>query len=358
MKKLLAIIITLVIIGGISFGLITFVNERNKEEKPEDKPIVSVPKEEPKEEPKPVEPPVEKPKPKPNPKPNPKPSNPNIKNPTVRKPKNVSDTAWACMISDDATFNKQVQPDYNSIMTQIKKYDVNVYYHNLADNNKVLYRENVSHYAASTVKPAAALYYYEKAAKGEIDLDKTYKFTQKYWDRSVRKRLELDSNQTLRNLIKYSMIYSDNGAHRLLVDIIGFDKLNKYVDAKMGVGNRFFPNTYFGNITAVEGNILVNELYKFIDENGALGQEMKSYMLDAILNQLKIKGVPAAHKYGWWKKDFHEIGIIYDEYPYTIVILSKYGENDAFKTQVKKLHTKIYDYHAKYISQKKAYCGA
>lgn len=366
-KKSIYSIIVLALLGVLTYTGIFIFKKPVQVEKPQEKPSVSVPmekpKEEPKEEPKPVEPPVQKPKPepekpKPAPKPNLKPANPNIKTPTIRKPNNVSDTAWKCMTDEnDVTFNEIVQADYNSVMAQIKKYEVNVYYHNLVDNKKVLYKENVSHYAASTVKPAVALYYYELAAKGEINLEKKYKFTKKYWDRSVRKRIELDSNISLRTLVEYSMIYSDNGAHRLLVDIIGFDKLNEYVNNKMGVGNRFFPNTYFGNITAKEGNILVNELYKFIDENGKLGQEMKGYMLDAILNTLKIKGVPAAHKYGWWKKDFHEIGIIYDEYPYTIVILSKYGENEAFKKEVKNLHTKIYEYHATYIAKKKAYCG-
>ena len=67
-----------------------------------------------------------------------------------------------------------------------------------------------------------ALYIYTKAAEGQINLDDTITYLSKYkvsYSAGVSKH-KVGSKIKIRDLVKYSVIYSDNSAHQMLVSYI------------------------------------------------------------------------------------------------------------------------------------------
>ena len=50
------------------------------------------------------------------------------------------------------------------------------------------------------------------------------------------------------------------------------------------------------------------------------------------------------HKYGYWDDVFHDTGIVLDESPYIVVILTNEGENN-YEEIINKLSEKLYDYN-------------
>ena len=50
------------------------------------------------------------------------------------------------------------------------------------------------------------------------------------------------------------------------------------------------------------------------------------------------------HKYGYYGAYFHDVGIIYSDNPYLVVILTKHG-NGNFQSVVKDLSKKMYEFN-------------
>ena len=49
-------------------------------------------------------------------------------------------------------------------------------------------------------------------------------------------------------------------------------------------------------------------------------------MLNTRRNKLNFDDITYAHKYGSWDEYFHNIGIHYGDYPYTVSVLTTKGE--------------------------------
>ena len=83
-----------------------------------------------------------------------------------------------------------------------------------------------------------------------------------------------------------------------------------------------------------------------------LGQIEYMQQNDLELPDLQIQ---AAHKYGQYSEFYHDIGIVYDEHPYVIAILTKEGNKD-FESIVKDINNHIYKLHTMYNENRKKYC--
>ena len=75
-------------------------------------------------------------------------------------------------------------------------------------------------------------------------------------------------------------------------------------------------------------------------------------MIDTMTNDFyssinKKLDVNVAHKYGKWENYYHDVGIVFDDNPYTISIFTK-SANDDYTELVGKLSLMIYEYHSKY----------
>ena len=249
--------------------------------------------------------------------------------------------------------NEEINVYINELNGLLSKYNVSVYYYDLNKGFNYSYKVDDTYYAASIVKVIPALYVYEKAAKGEIDLDKTLTYNANYnYDNSAYfDSTRFGTKVSLRNVIKYSLIYSDNSAYMMLVDYIGSNTLKEYAKA-MGV-NSYMDTDKFGHIKAQEAINIIKKTNELLSLNTSLTNELKGYMIESDKNYLGFedKGIKAATKYGESYPNYHEIGIVYDENPYGIVILTRDMGKD-YEKEIKEISSKIYELHRKYYTNR------
>ena len=238
------------------------------------------------------------------------------------------------------------------------KYKISVGYKDLDMGYAYYYNENQVYYAASSVKILAVLYLYNEASKGNLDLETTLKYTSKdRWSASPEmSKVKFGTSLSLRTLSKYTLTVSDNTAYQMLVRYIGRKNIIEF-GKSMGAKRTFNGGDNFGNIDVHDALVYWNYVNDFINNNGELGQELKSYMISAEQNGLTLEeyGVEAAHKYGEYSPFYHDNGIVYSNHPYLVSILTReYGKTMISK--VKDINEHIYELHLKYYQNRENIC--
>ena len=223
------------------------------------------------------------------------------------------------------------------------------------------YNEKKVYYAASTIKMLDALYIYRNALEGNLDLDSTKKYTKNFkvaYSAGLEK-YKIGSMVSLRNLVKYAVTVSDNGAHQMLVNYIGFNNLKNYGNS-LGAKNTLIGGDNFGQIDVNDSIIYLTELYNFIEENSNLSEELKSYFVESDENFLKDEenNIEAATKYGEYGNIFHNNGIVYAENPYLLSVLTNLGKKKGssiikiINQKIQRLQNEVFENHTSYCQQK------
>ncbi len=240
---------------------------------------------------------------------------------------------------------------YESVVTYekelnnfFKKYNVSVLFETLDESYSYSYNKDVIYYAASTIKVLDSLYIYNKAIAGELDLDTSITYTSKYSysDSEGMDKHKYGDKVSLRELVSYAIMYSDNAAHFMLVDYIGQAKLKKYSN---DLGAKFYltASDYFGSININNALIYLKELHRLISLDTEYSKELNNYFIKSNSNYLKVDvlGIDAATKYGYYNNYFHNYGIVYAEDPYYLIVLTKEGEHD-FEKVIETINNRIY----------------
>lgn len=238
-------------------------------------------------------------------------------------------------------------------------YKASISYEDITSNYQYNYRENQLYYAASTIKALDALYIYTHASFGELSLDTTMTYSSKY-KRSSSKGLstyKYGSKITLRELVKYAVEVSDNSAHIMLLDYIGEKNLKDF-GVSIGASNTLSLSDSFGYLSSSDGLSIMRGVYNFIVSNEELGKELQSYFLNAEQNDLEIPSleIKAAHKYGEYGSVYHDMGIVYDKYPYIVAIFTSEGNKSDHEDIVRDIHNHIYVFHKSLYEEKESVC--
>ena len=217
-------------------------------------------------------------------------------------------------VSFNTTDKKEFQQNLEKYIKE-KNYNVSIGYINLNTGYEYLYNPNVVYYGASLVKTVDALYIYEKTN----------------FDEATRQKVEK------------AISVSDNTAHRQLVNQIGIENLRAY---GRGLGAKNFltrsNSDYFGNTTVYDQIAIWKYLHNFVNTNPK-GQELKKYFINDYYSFMQFEGIPTTmHKYGWYGNYYHNVGIVFSDKPYLVVILTKHGAGN-YKTIAKDLSQKIYE---------------
>lgn len=135
---------------------------------------------------------------------------------------------------------------------------------------------------------------------------------------------------TWRELVKYTLLYSDNVAFAQLRERFGYSSFYTKV-AKLGI--KGVP-TGFMNLSANDCAIFLEEIYKYFEtgtENALLMKDCMIRSQHTVMISVHYPSGTVAHKYGWDIGAFHDMAIIYDDEPYLLVILTDYddGGKDA-----------------------------
>ena len=213
--------------------------------------------------------------------------------------------------------NQDNTPTYNlndPIVKYIKEhnYNVSIGYYNLETGKEYLYQENKIYYGASLIKTLDAIYLHDKNLV----------------------------NDTIKPYISKAISISDNEAHQYLVNYIGKDNLKNY-GIHLGAKNTLTSGDYYyGNTTVKDQLVYIKKLYDITKNN----EELKSFFVNDYGNYIKINDLITMHKYGYYGQYYHDVGIIFDNNPYIIVILTNHG-NDNKKEIINDLSNLMYKYH-------------
>ena len=220
------------------------------------------------------------------------------------------------------------------------------------------YNSSQDIFAASTVKAPEAIYIYEEAEKNNINLNETLTYTSNFYTKGtgVLKDTPPDKDYSIHELVKYSIINSDNIAHLMLNNKFKSSNIHSYW-SNLGASSIYKDNNAWGNINANDATIVMEELYKYyINPNNKYSNELINYFINSwkvitnYNNNLKV-----ASKSGWSGTSLHDMTLVLDENPYTLVILSNRGyvEYQDFFNQASNL---VYEFHNLYWKEKMNYC--
>lgn len=257
----------------------------------------------------------------------------------------------------DADYTLDILNAQKELTDYIKKnYSASVSYEDLTYGYTFNYNENTVYYAASTIKALGALYIYTNAAEGKINLDETITYSSRFkvsYSSGVSKH-KLGSKIKIRDLVKYSIIYSDNSAHQMLISYIGKSKLKEF-GKSLGAKNTLNGGDNFGNTSSADGLIYMKAVNNFIENNGELGEELKGFFVTSHQKELSVNNLAVAHKYGLYKKYYHNMGIVYDEKPYVVSIMTLEGTDQKARA-VKNISAKVYELHNLFKTNRENVC--
>jgi len=128
--------------------------------------------------------------------------------------------------------------------------------------------------------------------------------------------------------VQYTLLHSDNIAFAQLRKMFGYTEY--YAMARsLGVKG---SSQGFMKLSADDCGIFMEAIHAFTEENETYGALMKNAMLESNYPVMITPGVypsKCAHKYGWDEDSYHDMGIVYDEHPYILVIMTDYDDGGS-----------------------------
>lgn len=249
---------------------------------------------------------------------------------------------------DDNTLNKK-----NELLEYAKNNDLRYTYEDLNYGYMINYRENEPLYGASLIKLVVAIYLLDN----DIDLNQTIKYTSNFvaeYSTGMQNH-KIGENVPILTLMKYSIVYSDNSAHHMLMSYIGKDKIREYAHGLGATAIFTGQKDNYGNQTTHDMAIYLKRAYQLIDEKEN-GHYLKEFMLNTKRNHINLgTDFVYAHKYGNFNQYYHDTGISYNANPFTIAIMTTKSEFPAVK-YVNKMSSLSKEFNESYYANLETYC--
>lgn len=227
-----------------------------------------------------------------------------IKRKVIVKPKKEN-------IKKENSFSENNNHDEISNYILSNNYNVSIGYYNLITGKTYFYNENKVYYGASLIKTLDAIYLYDKNL---VTFD-------------------------LKSYIKAAIEKSDNDAHYYLINYIGKDNLKNY-GISLGAKYTLYGNDSYGVTNVLDQMVYMKKLFALSENN----EELKDLFINSYGNYIHIDGITNMHKYGYYDKYYHDVGIFFDNEPYILIILTEHGYNDT-KTIINNISNFMYRYH-------------
>ncbi|MBQ9854403.1 MAG: serine hydrolase [Bacilli bacterium] len=231
-------------------------------------------------------------------------------------------------------------------------------YKDLYTGFTVSYNEHQKIFSASSIKAPKDIYIYEMASLNKINLDEKLTYTRKYYNNGsgVLKNKKFNTEYTVRKLLEYSTVTSDNAAHNMLMNKYGRKNMLNFWKEK-GTEAIFTKNTNWGLTNAHDATIYMEELYNFYLKDEIYGKELMNNFLNAYPTFLKGKNnYKVANKSGWAGTAIHDMAIIFADNPYIVVALSNTGESNYTK-YFNTANELAYELHQEYWKYKMSLCS-
>jgi len=231
---------------------------------------------------------------------------------------------------------------------------IGIYYKNLDSGFIYSHNAHTQFFAASINKAQYALYIHTAAERGYIDMYKVHTFTRDDWwgGTGIIRFKNAGVTLTTRELLRHSVVYSDNVAHRMLaryMSSISFSYRDFVHEISANPG--FIRSTYSHDTSAYDTAIWFYALHNYLESEGKYSHYLMHDLLNTALyshpyftrgnrfggdSDVSVRLInshyPVAQKYGWAVESFNVAGIIYAASPFMLVIISDmdYGAHDLF----------------------------
>lgn len=232
--------------------------------------------------------------------------------------------------NSDVTLTEDIFSALNTYISNYPKIS-GIYVSNLNDNMSFSYNADKYMFAASTVKLPFLYYCMEKIQSGQYKLTDTVLYREKFrrGGTGILQYYNSGGYWSIKTLIEYTMIYSDNVAYYMLLDHFGINGYNNMLRAN---GFETFLNSTirFGNVSPRMMAFYWGKIYNAYQKNPDLWKVLVNAGCMTTYSPIrdKIQGVAISNKTGWATASYHDSAIVFDNNSYVIVIMTT-GEGYA-----------------------------
>ena len=249
--------------------------------------------------------------------------------------------------SDNIKLLKNEVMELNNIYMQSDD-KVSYYYEDIHTGSVLSYNSDILFYAASTIKILVAVMILELADKGEIDLEDKLLVSMDdlKHDTGIIKYQKEDTYYSIKELVRLTIIESDNTAYIKLVNYIGKDKLEQY-GKSLGAKHTMEGKDLFGLINSDDMVIYWKKIKSFIDSS-KLGKDFFNWLSNpsfSIIESNSIGNNTFVKKYGSWDIAYHEAGYVCDENPFYLIVLTQKFKCDDKEKFVNDTASRLYRIH-------------
>ena len=201
-----------------------------------------------------------------------------------------------------------------------------IYFKNIETGFVYSHNPNRLFFSASIPKAPFALYIYQLAEQGEIDLDSpipvlSQDFTSGMGE--IRYRHPVGTTLTQRELLRLMLHYSDGMATNMLRRIHSVERYRRFVlDLGINPNNKGWALLNY-RLTARDAGIYARAIFDYIESDGRYSEEFRANLIN---NQYPfiISDYEVASRTGWTRGSaWHDMAIVYAPSPYILVVLTE-----------------------------------
>lgn len=243
---------------------------------------------------------------------------------------------------------------YAALESKLKKYiskyncQFGIYFVDLESGSEFGINAEEEYFAASTFKIPLNLYVYDRIREGIIDADTTLEYAEEDYEGGagiIWSRESYGKTYTVRELLRLSIVYSDNVAVNMLLRYVGKENVKNYMREMGGIVVDDKKNLSCPRDMA----LYLKKVYELSENGDPLGKELVRNMVNTkFYDRLPVllpKNVKIAHKTGNLIGVVHDVGIVYAKRPYIIVVMTKNVKNERSANKAIANISKItYDY--------------
>lgn len=223
------------------------------------------------------------------------------------------------------------------------------YYEDINTGSILSYNSDILFYAASSIKTLVCVMILEMAENKKIDLEEKLLVTMAdlKQDTGIIKYQEKDTYYTIKELIRLTIVESDNTAYIKLVNYVGKENLEKYGKA-LGALHTMEGKDLFGLINCDDMAIYWKKVKSFIDGNTQSSSDFYNWLSNpsfSIVEPESINNNMFVKKYGSWDIAYHEAGYVEDENPFYLIILTQKFKCDDKEEFVNDTAKRLYKIH-------------
>jgi len=220
-------------------------------------------------------------------------------------------------------------PPTNSLDNLMRRFpNTAVFYKNIETGFTYQWNADRQFFGASLSKASYALYLYQRAELGEIDLNRYLTFTQA--DRNagsgiINSRYPVGRQFTTRRLLELNLYESDNVATNILRRTFGIEGYRQFVQNLGGNPGMIRYRIFNSQLTANEAGRFAYAIWEYLESDGVYSEEFRGALLN---NQFPfiVSDHPVASKTGWTSPiAWHDMAIVHAPSPYILVIMSARG---------------------------------